>query len=242
MLVPGVSNPDPTLTLIVLGSYWSRATPICSSPWGRRKDQGPIEMYPKARLDALTDGLFGVAMTILVLDVRLPDDFHPRDHGALFRALIDLWPKFFPYALSFFVLGIRWLSSVQMKTKSEVVSTEYARWWLLYLFLITCVPFATILVGRFPDEAPAICFYAGTTALIAAVAWRTMALLPDLAPGIHIRARQSGLIVLFVSSVIAIVVSFISPRLAMWAFALNIVSPILDRRMRSTDRTARLGG
>jgi uncharacterized membrane protein len=33
-------------------------------------------MYPKARLDALTDGLFGVAMTILVLDVRLPDDFH----------------------------------------------------------------------------------------------------------------------------------------------------------------------
>ena len=116
-------------------------------------------MYPKARLDALTDGLFGVAMTILVLDVRLPDDFHPRDHGALFRALIDLWPKFFPYALSFFVLGIRWLSSVQMKTKSEVVSTEYARWWLLYLFLITCVPFATILVGRFPDEAPAICFY-----------------------------------------------------------------------------------
>ena len=199
-------------------------------------------MYPKARLDALTDGLFGVAMTILVLDVRLPDDFHPRDHGALFRALIDLWPKFFPYALSFFVLGIRWLSSVQMKTKSDVVSTEYARWWLLYLFLITCVPFATILVGRFPDEAPAICFYAGTTALIAAVAWRTMALLPDLAPGIHIRARQSGLIVLFVSSVIAIVVSFISPRLAMWAFALNIVTPILDHRMRSTDRTAHPGG
>ena len=94
-------------------------------------------MYPKARLDALTDGLFGVAMTILVLDVRLPDDFHPRDHGALFRALIALWPKFFPYALSFFVLGIRWLSSVQVKIKSELVSAEYARWWLLYLFLIT---------------------------------------------------------------------------------------------------------
>jgi uncharacterized membrane protein len=35
-------------------------------------------MYPKARLDALTDGLLGVAMTILVLDVRLPDNFHPH--------------------------------------------------------------------------------------------------------------------------------------------------------------------
>jgi uncharacterized membrane protein len=199
-------------------------------------------MYPKARLDALTDGLFGVAMTILVLDVRLPDDFHPRDHGALFRALIALWPKFFPYALSFFVLGLRWLSSVQMKTKSEMVSAQYARWWLLYLFLITCVPFATILVGRFPDEAPAICFYAGTTALIAAVAWRTMALLPDLEPGTQIRARQSGLVVLFVSSLIAIVVSFITPRLAMWAFALNIVTPVLDHWLWSSGRTVHSGG
>jgi uncharacterized membrane protein len=199
-------------------------------------------MYPKARLDALTDGLFGVAMTILVLDVRLPDDFHPRDHGALFRALIDLWPKFFPYALSFFVLGIRWLSSVQVKTKSELVSAQYARWWLLYLFLITCVPFATILVGRFPDEAPAICFYAGTTALIAAVAWRTMALLPDLEPGTQILARQSGLVVLFLSSLIAIVVSFIAPGLAMWVFALNVVTPILDRWLWSSDRTAYPGG
>jgi len=199
-------------------------------------------MYPKARLDALTDGLFGVAMTILVLDVRLPDDFHPRDHGALFGALIALWPKFFPYALSFFVLGIRWLSSVQVKIKSELVSAEYARWWLLYLFLITCVPFATILVGRFPDEAPAICFYAGTTALIAAVAWRTMALLPDLEPATQIRARQSGLVVLFVSSLIAIVVSFITPRLAMWAFALNIVTPVLDHWLWSSGRTVHSGG
>jgi uncharacterized membrane protein len=210
-------------------------------PVGGDVEEGPIEMYPKARLDALTDGLFGVAMTILVLDVRLPEDFHPSDHGSLFRALIALWPKFFPYALSFFVLGIRWLSSVQVKIKSELVSAQYARWWLLYLFLITCVPFATILVGRFPDEAPAICFYAGTTALIAVVAWRTMSLLPDLEPGTQIRARQSGLVVLFVSSLIAIAVSFITPRLAMWAFALNVVTPILDRWLWSSDRPAHPG-
>ncbi len=36
-------------------------------------------MYPKARLDALSDAIFGVSMTLLVLDVRLPDDVHPRD-------------------------------------------------------------------------------------------------------------------------------------------------------------------
>ena len=39
-------------------------------------------MYPKARIEALTDGLFAVAMTILVLDVRLPEDFDPATQAA----------------------------------------------------------------------------------------------------------------------------------------------------------------
>ena len=39
-------------------------------------------MFSKARLDALSDGIFGVAMTLLILDVRLPDDFHPQDGTA----------------------------------------------------------------------------------------------------------------------------------------------------------------
>ena len=38
-------------------------------------------MYPKSRIDGLTDGIFGVAMTILVLDVRLPDTFHSDPTG-----------------------------------------------------------------------------------------------------------------------------------------------------------------
>ena len=195
-------------------------------------------MYPKARLDALTDGLFGVAMTILVLDVRLPDNFHPHNHSELFRALLDLWPKFFPYALSFFVLGIRWLSSIQVTVKSETVSSQYARWWLFYLFLITCVPFTTIIVGRFPELAPAVCFYAGTTALIAAVAWKMMTLLPDIEPGKHIQARRFGLGVLFLSSLIAIGASFVAPALGMWALALNVITPLLWRWLHRVDGRA----
>ncbi len=49
----------------------------------------------KSRIDALTDGLFGVAMTILVLDLRLPDAFH-ADQAGLIGALRGLWPKFLP--------------------------------------------------------------------------------------------------------------------------------------------------
>ena len=109
----------------------------------------------KARLDALTDGIFAVAMTILILDVRLPDDFHPADTNALLRAIRDLWPKFVPYLISFFVLGNNWLASIQLKSGEEFVSRSYAARSLLYLVLATCLPFSTTVLGRFGNLAPA---------------------------------------------------------------------------------------
>jgi uncharacterized membrane protein len=98
-------------------------------------------MFSKARLDTLSDGIFGVAMTLLILDVRLPDDFHPKDGAELLQGLIQLWPKFLPYVLSFGVLGLRWLSNVEVRSRAEYVNREYVNRWLLYHFLITCVPF-----------------------------------------------------------------------------------------------------
>ena len=64
-------------------------------------------MFAKARLEALTYGVFSVAMTLLVLDVRLLEDFHPADDGELLQDLASLWPKFLPYVLSFSVFGLR---------------------------------------------------------------------------------------------------------------------------------------
>ncbi len=87
------------------------------------------------------------------------------------QGLFGLWPKFLPYVLSFGVLGLRWLSNIEVRTRAENVNREYVNWWLLYHFLITCVPFTTIVVGRFAHFAPAIWLYAGHTLLIAASAF-----------------------------------------------------------------------
>ena len=87
-------------------------------------------MFSKARLDTLSDGIFGVAMTLLILDVRLPEDFHPQDGGELVQGLIALWPKFLPYVLSFGVLGLRWLSNIEVRSRAEYVNREYVHWWL----------------------------------------------------------------------------------------------------------------
>jgi len=186
-------------------------------------------MFSKARLDTLSDGIFGVAMTLLILDVRFPDNFHPKDSAELLQGLADLWPKFLPYLLSFGVLGLRWLANIELRSRAEYVSREYANWWLLYLLLITCVPFSTIVVGNFAHLAPAIWLYAGHTLLIAAVGLRLFAVTPDLEPGEHLRHRQLSSMLLIVSSLLAISVSFINPRVALWALALNFIAPVIKR-------------
>ena len=63
-------------------------------------------MIAKARLDALTDGIFAVAMTLLVIDLRLPPDLHLGSSQELIGALRDLlWGPFVAYAISFLVIG-----------------------------------------------------------------------------------------------------------------------------------------
>jgi len=189
-------------------------------------------MYPRARLDALSDSVFGVAMTLLVLDVRLPEDFHPHGANELVHALFGLGPKFWPYVLSFCVLGLRWLSNIEVRSRGEMVGREYARWWLLYLLLITCVPFTTIIVGRFGDMAPAIWLYGGNTILISAVAFRLMALTPEIEEGDHLRDRRMSLVLLMVSSALAIAWSFVDARQALWALVINFATPVMARWTR----------
>ena len=189
-------------------------------------------MFSKARLDTLSDGIFGVAMTLLILDVRLPDDFHPHDTGEFLQGLANLWPKFLPYVLSFGVLGLRWLSNIELRSRAEYVNREYANWWLLYLLLITCVPFSTIVVGTYGHFAPAIWLYAGHTLLIAAVGLRLVSITPHLEQGDHLRHRQLSALLLIASSLLAIGLSFVHPRLALWALALNFAAPLIRKWSR----------
>jgi|ERR1700741_3972420 uncharacterized membrane protein len=188
-----------------------------------------VAMFSKARLDTLSDGIFAVAMTLLILDVRLPEEFQPRDGAELLEGLAGLWPKLLPYLLSFGVLGLRWLSNIQVRARAEYVGREYVNWWLLYLLLITCVPFTTIVVGRYASLAPSIWLYAGHTLLIALVGVRLTLLTPELEKDAHLRRWQLSAMLLIISSLLAIALSFVSPRNSLFALALNLLAPLMRR-------------
>src|SRR5256712_1904938 len=106
-----------------------------------------------SRIGALSDSIFGVALTLLVLDFRLPES---GAGGPLAPMLLLLWPKFWSFGLTFAVVGAFWIGHHRML--HLIVRYNRPLLWLnlLFLSLITLVPFPTSLLGRFsPNRAAA---------------------------------------------------------------------------------------
>jgi uncharacterized membrane protein len=105
----------------------------------------------KNRIEALTDGIFAVAMTILVLDVRLPIEAAELDGAGLRGALGALFPKFESYVVSFVVLCVFWLGHHRLMQQVKQVDHRFLWLNLLFILFITFVPFATSLMGAYRD-------------------------------------------------------------------------------------------
>jgi uncharacterized membrane protein len=100
------------------------------------------------RLAALSDGVFAIAMTLLVLDLRVPAA--AALHGALFRhVFVVLGPRFVPYLLSFMTLGIFWIAQ-QTQLNHFARSDRTLTWIQLgFLLAVTLIPFSTSLLAEY---------------------------------------------------------------------------------------------
>ena len=110
-----------------------------------------VRGFEKNRLEALADGIFAVALTLLVLDIKLPEKAVFGSNDELWRRLIDLERHFAIYVISFVVIGMYWISHhIQFHF---IRYTDRRLIWinLLYLLLISFVPFTTDLVGDHED-------------------------------------------------------------------------------------------
>ncbi len=183
----------------------------------------------KTRLDALADAMFGVAMTLLVIDIRLPESFDPKSGAELWQAITELQSKFLVYLITFFVVGMRWLGNSKLAAGQETVTGQFARWTLLHLFLITCLPFSTMLIGRYDDLAPAVWIYAANMAFAALVSIRLNTIADH--EGWHTEGLREGtrsLWLLVASAALSVALSFYNPGWAMLAYLLNFVRPLIQ--------------
>ena len=97
-----------------------------------------------SRLEAFSDGVFAIAATLLVLELRVP-----TDGGDLARELVALWPAYAAYLVSFMTIGIIWVNHHTLLEHCRRVDRRFLYLNLLLLIAVGIVPFPTALVGRY---------------------------------------------------------------------------------------------
>jgi uncharacterized membrane protein len=96
------------------------------------------------RLEAFSDGVFAIAITLLVLEISVPEG----SGEDLLEAFLDQWPSFLAYVVSFATIGATWLAHNAMTEYLERTDTVLVRLNLLLLMLVSFVPFPTGLVAE----------------------------------------------------------------------------------------------
>jgi uncharacterized membrane protein len=111
------------------------------------------------RLVAFSDGVFAVAITLLVLNLQVPQI---ATGSELVSKVGALWPKLLSYALSFVIVGIYWVA--HHNTFHYIKRSDRNLLWLniLLLMCIVFLPFPTALLGQYPEQRVAVIIYAGT--------------------------------------------------------------------------------
>ena len=127
------------------------------------------------RLAALSDGIFAVAMTLLVLDLHVPASEAIHNQGQLWHTLAGSTPQFVSYLLSFITLGIFW-NGQQAQLNSFTSSDRHLSWiHLAFLFLVSLMPFSTRLLAEYISYRSVLVAYWANILLLGGVlfaSWR----------------------------------------------------------------------
>lgn len=97
------------------------------------------------RVEAFSDGVFAIAITLLVLNIRIPE---AHDAAELWHALGAQWPFYFAYVVSFLVIGVMWLNHHTAFSYIARVDRALISLNLLLLMMVAALPFPTALVAQ----------------------------------------------------------------------------------------------
>ncbi|HTO21425.1 MAG TPA: TMEM175 family protein [Spirochaetia bacterium] len=100
----------------------------------------------KQRLEAFTDGVYAIVITLLILDIRIPE----VPPAALPQALVSMLPQVFTYVLSFFVVALYWFSHHRVAQQVKLIDGTFVWLNMVWLLFVTVMPFPTALLGRYP--------------------------------------------------------------------------------------------
>jgi uncharacterized membrane protein len=117
------------------------------------------ENISKHRVEALTDGVFAIVMTLLVLEVAVPHLSQSNVANELPNELLKLWPVILSYVTSFIILSMLWITYHYKYFYIKIVNPPLLWITIFYLMSIAFVPFSTSLLGRYGDQQISVIIY-----------------------------------------------------------------------------------
>lgn len=207
--------------------------------------------FPIHRSEALTDGIFAVAMTLLVIELKLPDVHAIQSSDNLIDALAGLLPKAIAWLISFFVLAFFWAGHHRAFGYVRKADAKLVWLNLAQLAAVSLMPFSCALIGEKGGLLPAQVVYSSNMALLAVLALlisrhiqRHPALTPTPMPLARYKGARMRIVGLIVISVVAVVIAWLVPwpgggNMAFMLMAvINPVSRALERRELEGARAA----
>ncbi len=180
-----------------------------------------------ARLETYADGVFAIAATLLVLELRVPE---PSDDLA--ARLVDLWPAYAAYLVSFMTIGIIWVNHHTLLDHCKRADRRFLYLNLLLLVTVGIVPFPTALVGRYilsDQGATAALVVYGLGALLIAIAFSGVFfyatsgghLIGDAAEARRLRREGRYFPIGLGSYLLGIALAFVEPKASLAVYALT---------------------
>lgn len=111
----------------------------------------PRRTTPTTRVEAFSDGVFAIAITLLVLEIKVP----PAGEGALDAALLARWPSFLAYAVSFLTIGIMWANHHNLMDHVGRADRGLLLVTVLFLMAVSFIPYPTAVLAEHLHGAPA---------------------------------------------------------------------------------------
>lgn len=207
-------------------------------------DANPGHGLSAHRSEALTDGIYAVAMTLLVIELKLPD--HGTIHGAadLAQALANLLPKVLAWVISFFVLAVFWFGHHRAFAQVRRADGKLVALNIGQLAFVSLMPFSCALVGEHGRELLSQVIYSINMFALAVMALLTARYIHRHADGVLMamplaayRGARTRLVGLMLVSVAAVALQYVLPTMGNIAFMLMaLIMPLSRRAERASGR------
>lgn len=178
----------------------------------------------KTRLEAFTDGVFAIVVTLLVLDIRLPEGTTTNNLG---HNLVHVIPMFSTYVLSYCIVGLYWIFHHSASRMFKSIDTRILCLNIVHLMLVGLIPFSTSVLSKFTFTKWAIVLYGVNILAINLTGWLVMHYLyrhKNLGNGSLNQTVYRSLrrLYLKVASLyaVAIILGFIAPQASIYIYGL----------------------